>query len=257
MSDIPINTVLEMFDNNKSPYEIAEALNTYPNKIRRLLKKLGRQTRNHSEAQSIVLASGKTAHPTKGTKRSESTKRAIGNKVFEYWKQMPKEKKQAWIESCKEKWKAMPESKKREIRESAGEGIRRAAKEGSNLEKFLLFYLTTNGIDVTFHKKGLLNENLEVDLFLPSCKIAIEIDGPSHFFPIWGEDKLAAVISADNHKSGLLISNGFAMIRIKYLVKKLSNKRKEELGTKILEVINRIKDEFPSIEHRFIEIEVS
>ena len=81
MTQLSANTVVEMFNNNKSTYEIADALKTYPNKVRRLLKKLGIAPRNHSEAQSAALTSGRTTHPTKGTVRSEATKKAICEKI--------------------------------------------------------------------------------------------------------------------------------------------------------------------------------
>ena len=57
--------VLRMYrDENKSTYEIAELLNTYPNKIRRTLKKLGCELKDRSEAQRNALQTGRINHPT-------------------------------------------------------------------------------------------------------------------------------------------------------------------------------------------------
>ena len=170
---------------------------------------------------------------------------------------MSEDKKKQWKENCKKKWELMPDDDKRRMYEAAGEGIRRAAKEGSNLEKFFVSYLTDQGFDVIFHKQGVItNEKLEVDIFLPSLKTVIEIDGPSHFLPIWGEDKLKQVMSADSRKSGMLLANGYVVIRVKYLVKKLSNKRRNDLANNVLALLKEIKQDFPSAENRFIEIEV-
>jgi very-short-patch-repair endonuclease len=255
---LPIDKIIEMFNNNKSTYEIAEYFKTYPNKIRRLLKKAGVQTRNHAEAQSSALKSGRTTHPTKGKPRTEKTKNAIGEKVYVYWKNLDQKKKEKWVEKCRERWNHLDAAAKEKIYINAGEGIRKAAKEGSILEKFLLNFLREAGYDVIFHKTGLvINDKLEVDLFCPALKTVIEIDGPSHFLPIWGEDKLKQVINADSHKSGLLLAEGYVIIRIKYMVKKLSQKRKRDLGNNILTILNEINNNFPKLENRFIEIEVS
>ena len=49
----------------RSTYEIAQELNTYPNKVRRALKALGIELRNKSEAQTVAIASGRHEPPTK------------------------------------------------------------------------------------------------------------------------------------------------------------------------------------------------
>ena len=58
----------------KSTYEIAQELNTYPNKIRRILIKRGVELRDKGKAQSVAIQSGRHSHPTKGKKRSEADK---------------------------------------------------------------------------------------------------------------------------------------------------------------------------------------
>ena len=70
MSDFE-KQIIEMYnDQNKSTYEIAKQLDTYPNKIRRTLIKNGYQLKDKSEAQKTALAEGRSSHPTKGRKRS-------------------------------------------------------------------------------------------------------------------------------------------------------------------------------------------
>lgn len=249
--------IIKRYKEGQSPYEIAQALNTYANKVRRLLIKAGIELRDHSKAQSLALTSGRTDHPTKGKKRSEATKRAIGEKVYAHWQNKSEEEKEKWVENCRAKWESLSSGQKQHIYKLAGEGIRRAAKEGSSLEKFLNKFLTERGFDVIFHKKGLIPaDKLEVDIFLPALKTIIEIDGPTHFLPIWGEDKLRQVMSADAHKSGLLLAEGYVIVRVKYIVKKLSNKRKIDLGEKVAALLADIRNEFPDANKRFIEIEV-
>jgi len=49
--------IKEYTKNNKSTYEIAQSLNTYPNKIRRTLIMLGVDLRDRSSAQTNAIKS--------------------------------------------------------------------------------------------------------------------------------------------------------------------------------------------------------
>jgi very-short-patch-repair endonuclease len=144
-----------------------------------------------------------------------------------------------------------------EMRTLAAQAIREASKNGSKLEVFLQNELPNNGFEVIYHKKGLvLNEDLEIDLFVPNIKTVIEIDGPTHFFPIWGEESLKKHIKADNHKNGLLLQNGYVVIRVKHLCKNLSKKHQRDVLESILKVLKNIEQSFPKKDDRFIELEV-
>jgi len=151
----------------------------------------------------------------------------------------------------------MSKADKDALMKAAGDAVRKAGKEGSKMEKFLLEALRSSGYVVQFHRKGLVpNEKLEVDLFLPELKTAIEIDGPSHFFPIWGEASLARNLRADAQKTGLLITRGFAILRVKHLTKHISTKHMRDLSCRIIEELEQIKLQFPSEDKRLIEVEV-
>ena len=117
--------------------------------------------------------------------------------------------------------------------------------------------MTQNGHNVIFHKEGLVrNQSLEVDLFLPNAKIAIEVDGPAHFLPIWGEENLQKRVKSDAIKSGLLLSSGFVVVRIKHITKNLSQKKQRDLLLEILSIVESVDEKFPNKHDRFIEIEV-
>ena len=108
-----------------------------------------------------------------------------------------------------------------------------------------------------FHKKNLIpTQKLEIDLYIPSHKTIIEIDGPSHFFPIWGEEKLQKQIIADSQKSGLILSKGYIIIRVKNLADFVSLNKKEELINNLLAHLEKIDNRFPPKSKRFIEIEL-
>jgi very-short-patch-repair endonuclease len=153
-------------------------------------------------------------------------------------------------------WDSMTDEEKENLRKKAGKAVRDAAENGSKLERFLLIELQRKGYKVNFHKTNVVtNEELEMDLFLPETNppIAIEVDGPAHFFPIWGEESLAKHITADNQKNGLLIESGYKVIRIKHLVKNLSEIHKRKVLTSLLEVLSSIES---GSENNLFEIEV-
>ena len=80
--------------------------------------------------------------------------------------------------------------------------------------------------------------------------------GPSHFLPIWGEESLARNLKADAQKTGLLITKGFAIIRVKNISKHVSKKQMRDLTDKIVHQVELIENKFPSKKKRLIQIEV-
>jgi very-short-patch-repair endonuclease len=241
----------------KSTYEIAQELNTYPNKIRRILIKRGVELRDKGKAQSVAIQSGRHSHPTKGKKRSEADKIKISESMAYHWETIGEKERQGRVEKAQKQWRSMSEQDRRNLLRAASEGMRKAGREGSKLEKFLKRGLTDCGYSVIFHKKGLIpNERLEIDIFISSLKTAIEIDGPSHFYPIWGEEKLQKQTKSDAHKTGLLLNAGFVVIRVKNTSKNVSNKHQRDLLSIVTKELDKIKKSFPPLSKRFIEVEV-
>lgn len=232
--------VITMYNNGCSTTEIAESLNTYPNKINRLLVKHGVKIRDKGEAQKIALAKGTASHPTKGRERTLEEKQKISNKLTDYWDTLDSDTYKDRVEVAKRVWSEKSEKEQAEMRASAARAMAKACKEGSKLEKFLKKELTRMGHETIFHKKGLVeNHNLEIDLFLPNLNLIIEIDGPTHFLPIFGEEKLEKVIESDKEKNGLLISKGYTVLRFKYLCRRFGNKHKKLVVEKIKEFLEK------------------
>lgn len=240
-----------------SSYQIAEKLNTNSTKILRALNFLGIERRDYSEAQAKALEKGRSQHPTKGKKLSKGHKLAIGKKRAEAWTNMSVEEKQRISEINKAKWDAMSDEEKYELRELAMAAVRDASRNGSKTERHIRNGLEAAGYTVTFHKTNLVpGSNLEVDLFLPELKLAIEIDGPAHFIPIWGEEKLRKQQSADTVKQGLLLSAGYAILRVRQLDKSISLTRMNTMLDIIVEEVQKVEDKFPPQGKRLIEIQV-
>lgn len=249
--------IIDQYVNEKkSTYEIAQELKTYPNKIRRALNTLGVDLRDKSSAQTVAIESGRHEHPTRGKKRTEAEKVAISNGMASYWENMEEEEKKRRSDISKKQWAEMSEEDKANLRKLAAEAVRKASKEGSKIEKFIYEGLTKIGYDVIFHKRGLVaNQNLEVDLFIPALNTAIEIDGPAHFLPIWGEESLNRHIRADAQKAGLLMNRGFAILRVKNIIRNLSQKNMRETLAAIIVELKKIEKKFPPATKRLIEIE--
>ena len=240
----------------RSTYDIAEALNTYPNKILRALKYLNINMRSKSSAQSNAIKQGRHTHPTKGKVRTEESKIKISEGMAKHWKDMEEEEREERAKKARQQWESMSESDKENLRKKAAEAGLKASRERSKIEKFLLNSLTNSGYSVLFHKKGLIDDKFELDLFIPELKVAIEIDGPAHFFPIWGEEALQKNIRSDIQKSGLILGAGFVMIRVKNISKSLSKKSQRDTLNTVLSALQDVEKKFPAKKDRYIEFEV-
>ena len=156
--------------------------------------------------------------------------------------------------TAKEVWDRKTEAEKQDIISKGSEAIRKASKEGSKLEKFILSELTKRNHKVQFHKEHWLkNQNLETDLFVEDLRTVIEVDGPSHFEPVWGEENLKKNQRSDLEKTGLVLAQGLVLIRIKQ-TKRISNRYLRSVLEKLLEVIGNIEEKFPEENKRYIEI---
>ena len=254
MNDFDARVIRLYNDHNKSTYEIAKELDTYPNKIRRALIKHGYELKDKSAAQKAALESGRSSHPTAGKKRTDAEKIAISQSLVNYWGEMSEKEKARRVKQAKNNWKNMSAKQKEEMRSKGIAAIRTAAKEGSKMERWVKERLEDSGFSVRAHVLIIPSENLEIDLYIPDLKTIIEVDGPSHFLPIWGEEKLQKQLNADLRKSGALLSKGYAVIRLKSLGQESLAKREEMLSS-VVDEVTKISNKFPPKSKRFIEVE--
>ena len=248
--------IVKKYQEGFSCAEIAEEFSTYSKKIERVLKKNGVKIRSRAEAMKLALKRGRAEHPTEGKKRDDEAKLAISKGREQAWKDMPEDAKEEFAKGAKERWDNMDPVKKQEMQSKAGAALREACLEGSKAEKFLKKKLEEIGYNVVMHKKGLIQGNFEIDLLLPELNTIIEIDGPQHFLPLFGEDKLAETIKMDSVKNGLLIGKGFCVIRIKYLCKTMNLSVERKLWDAVSKQVEQIEVKFPPKTKRFIELEI-
>jgi len=165
---------------------------------------------------------------------------------------MDKETLDKRIEVYRKRWDAMSAYEKANLQHLAAKGLRRTADEGSQIEKNVLAALRKEGFIVHFHCESLIpNEKLQIDLFLPKLGIALELDGPSHFLPIFSEEALKKTMLSDAKKTGILISNGLKIIRVKLLSKNINKFKTNKLIQKLI-VLLKDSMKLPSL----TEIEV-
>lgn len=234
--------IRKLYEKDKKSFQdIAIILDTYANKIRRDAIKYKINIRDKSLAQKNALSSGKHCHPTKGTTRDDNTKQKIGIGVLRSWENLSDTELEKRKLIAKNNWDNMSDDQKEYIQNKATKAVRQSSKVGSKLENFLLNKLLSDGYKVNFHAEQVLsNTKLQIDLFIPSMNLAIEVDGPSHFLPVWGDEALKRNQSYDQKKEGLLIGKGLTLIRIKQ-TKDFSKSRAELIYSKLTETIHQIQ----------------
>jgi very-short-patch-repair endonuclease len=249
--------IIEDYREGKSIREIAILYDTYPNKILRILKQCGETIRTKEEAARIAVDRGKIKPPMLGKKRTQKEKDNISVKRSKKWKELSGKDLEVFRQNAKDRWDLQTEQDKIDRQKKAGQALRRASTEGSKAEKFLYEKLTKAGYSVIMHKVGLIpGEKYEVDLFIPSLMIAIEIDGPQHYLPIYGEDNLSRNIKYDSIKNGALLSRGMCVIRVKYMSRHNSQRINNSLFNVVREQIIKIENKFPDPQYRLIELEI-
>lgn len=214
--------IKELYEKGYSTLEIAENLNISQSKALRTLKKMGVKLRSRSEAAKISLERGVSVSPTKGKKHTQEARERMSKAREEAWVRGGEKAREEMSEMARERWKNKPIEEIAQMRSNAGRALQEAARKGSAAEKFLVDKLRANGYAVEHHNKNIVIGEYEIDIFLPDEKVIIEIDGPHHFLPIYGEERLLKSQEYDLTKNGALISKGFTVIRIKYLAKKFN-----------------------------------
>ena len=251
---LDISTIVKQYNDDKmSTYEIAEYHGTYPQKIKRVLQKAGVTLRDRSESQSVALKNGRKSHPTAGVGHSDEAKVRISEAISSAWRSQSDEEKEEKVNKARERWLAIPEEQRASMTKRGHDANREAATHGSKIERLVHEYLMSTGYVVTKHRVFKIPGHvLEVDLYLAKENIAIEIDGPSHFLPIWGEEKLRQTIKADETKNAQLLGGGIKILRLKNLTSTLSDKVIRDMKKNIDDGLKRLMSG-----ENFIEIEVS
>jgi len=224
----------------KSWDTIAQACNCSRTKIRKLARKFNIAGRSRTEAQHIAL--NIYGHPRQGATTSLATKTKISESMGEHWDQLSEEDKTKKSQVSKDLWANRDPAENKRIQTAGAMSFHKASINGSKLERYLSFELNKLGHQVELHKEHhLKNKALQIDIFLPTIGVAIEVDGPTHFEPIFGQDKLERIQKSDRQKTGLILSCGYHFIRIAH-VKKLSYRFQRDTLNKIVNILYMIQN---------------
>jgi hypothetical protein len=85
-----------------------------------------------------------------------------------------------------------------------------------------------------------------MDIYIPSIKLAIELNGPTHYFPIFGDDKLKKTQTRDELKQKEMNEFGINLflINISHLTSKKKTEKflSDEFKTRIIPIIDSLID---------------
>lgn len=209
--------LLEEFVNKgKSTFEIAKEVGCFPTQIRRMLKKYGIPPRDRSDARKLAIQ--QRGHHMEGKVRTEEEKLAISMSLQSYWDELPEdeaeERRKNAAKVAMANWEALDEEQKKETINKLHKGNKKAANRGSKNENAVAEMLKERGYKVYQRTTEFTPEcTYEIDIALPSLSIAIEIDGPTHWSPVYGEENLERVQAKDERKDQMLMSCGWSIVR--------------------------------------------
>lgn len=203
--------------NGRSTKSIAAEHNTFPNTIRRALKKCGFDIRDKSTAQKQFIENN-GGSPLLGRKRSTQEKEAIAAGIQDFWDNIDETRKQdikaRMAESAKRHWQTLTENEKKDAVYKMHLASKSKMYQGSKNENLVASLLTSEGFRIEQRASaGIPGRQFEIDIGIPEKRVAIEWDGATHFLPIYGEEHLEKVLAKDAAKNRLLIGAGWHVIR--------------------------------------------
>ncbi len=207
--------------------------------LSRFMKKCGIITRSKAEAQKNYLS--ENDHQMKGRKHTAETKKKISHSLGDFWDALSdneREKFKQQIGSAwKRKWESMSEVERRTMMEGLSSKAKLSQGKGSRLERFIAEELRKRGYLVeerSIHYTA--GKDFEVDLALPGEMIAIEVDGPTHFMPIYGDEHLEQQQDRDERKDDMINAIGYSVLRVRDNNGPLSQLRIDKIEQGIKEI---------------------
>lgn len=200
----------------RSTKSIAEEHGTFPNTIRRCLKKHGFDIRDKSKAQKNYIE--EHGSPLLGRVRSKEEKDNISKGLQGFWTTMEDEEKNylknKMAESAKVQWSSMSEHERKDAIYRMHLASKSKMYAGSKNENAIADMLVKSGYTIYQRTNNYVPGNkFEIDIAIPNLSIAIEWDGATHFMPIYGEEHLQKVIEKDDAKDSALMDAGWRVIR--------------------------------------------
>lgn len=240
MIDINEEEVRRLYQEGLSMRAVAIKLGVPLASLSRFMKKYGIISRDKAEAQKNYLKDH--THQMSGKKHSDTTKQKISKGLGEFWDKLSEEDKEelkrkigsAW----RRKWQHMSDNDRRSMMESLSNKAKEMQGKGSRFERYVAEELRKRGYLVEERSTNYTaGKQFEIDIALPKERIMIEIDGPTHFLPIHGEDHLKEQQERDARKDELVNGANMNMLRIRDDNGPLSQVRIDRIEQAIKEII--------------------
>jgi hypothetical protein len=127
-----------------------------------------------------------------------------------------------------------------------GQANKTKGNRRSKLEEWVEEQLTTIYPNLVVYYNSREAINSELDIYIPSLKIAFELNGIFHYEPIFGEEKLASIKNNDRRKFAACIEAGISLCLIdcsqhKYVKPKTSQKYLDIIVNIINEQISNLE----------------
>lgn len=115
----------------------------------------------------------------------------------------------------------------------------------SKLEKYLEVELTNRfpELNILFNDKTIINS--ELDIYMPTLKLAFELNGIFHYEPIYGQEKLNQIQNNDNRKFQACLEHSIELCLIDTSQQKYFKKQTSEKYLDI--IVNIIKERILAI----------
>lgn len=105
--------------------------------------------------------------------------------------------------------------------------LTRTSNQRSQAEDILadMIHADFPALEISANNRSFLPSRLEIDILIPSAKLAIELNGPVHYMPIYGEDQLRKVQSKDAQKHLEIHDAGISLMVLD--TSKLNSKKRQ------------------------------
>jgi very-short-patch-repair endonuclease len=219
MAEVNENDVRRLYiDEGLSMRKVAEQLKVPLATLSRFMKKHGIGTRSKAQAQKNFLKDND--HQMSGRKHTKETKEKISSSLGDFWDNLSDDDREAVKrkigDAWRRKWAAMSEQDRKIMMDGLVAKSKLVQGNGSRLERFIAEQLRQRNYTVEERSTNYTaGKDFEVDIALPNEMIAIEVDGPTHFLPIHGEDHLSKQQARDARKDDMINSIGWSVLRIR------------------------------------------
>lgn len=224
-SSIDMNEVRRLIEVERlSTYGVADRLGCNQSHVVRLIAKFNKEhpkapinKRDKSEAQKNFIERSGT-HQRSGTLHSDESKEKISDTMRDiYDSPQGDEIREKIANQRQEEWANLTEAQKANVLQNLKQTSRAKAQsgEGSKFENFLADELKGHGLKVEQRTKNYTpGQKFHVDIALPVERIIIEVDGPTHWSPIYGDSELLKVQQKDSAKDNILNMSGWNVLRV-------------------------------------------